>query len=158
MAIAPYNREDGKQYKAGDYLHSVALDTPILEKMYPKFHKILLEYPKIKDPALKEHFFWMKMTVEGRPTFVLIHRMAIEENGAYLVAGKHYYVSQGYNAEQEVGMLIPTEKGTLAALITRASSDAVAGFGSSAKRFIGKRLMADDMIDFYKAMQKKLGK
>jgi len=158
MAIAPYHREDGKQYKAGDYLQSVALDTSILEKLYPKFHKILLEYPKVKDPALKEHFFWMKMTVEGRPTFVLIHRMAIEENGAYLVAGKHYYASQGYNAEQEVGLLIPTEKGTLAALITRASSDAVAGFGSSAKRFIGKRLMADDMTDFFKAMQKKLAK
>ncbi|MCK5190197.1 MAG: hypothetical protein KAR12_09110, partial [Methylococcales bacterium] len=75
MAIAPYQREDGKHYKAGDYIHSVLLDTPILEKLYPKFHKILLEYPKVKDPTLKENFFWMKMTVEGRPTFVLIHRM-----------------------------------------------------------------------------------
>jgi hypothetical protein len=63
--------------------------------------------------------------------------------------------SQGYNAEQEVGLVIPVEKGSLVALISRASSDGVAGFGSSAKRFIGKRLMGHDMINFYKAMQKK---
>ena len=158
MAIAPYQREDKNQYKAGDYLQSVALDTPIMKKLYPKFHKILLEYPKVKDPALKENFFWMKMTVEGRPTFVLIHRMIMEEDGAYLAVGRHYYTSQGYNAEQELGMMLPTDKGTLIVLLTRASSDAVAGFGSSTKRFIGKRLMADDMTTFYKAMQKKLGK
>jgi hypothetical protein len=158
MAIAPYQREDGEQYKAGDYLQSVAQDTPILEKLYPKFHKILLEYPKIKDPALKEHFFWMKMTVEKRPTFVLVHRMIMEENGAYLAVARQYYASQGFNAEQELGMLVPTEKDSLAVLITRASSDEVTGFGSSTKRFIGRRLMADGMTDFFKAMQKKLGK
>lgn len=158
MAIAPYQHEDGKKYNTGDYLQSVSQATPILKKLYPKFHKILLEYPKVKDPALKEKFFWMKMKVEGRPTFVLIHRMGMKENGAYLAVGRHFYASQGYNVEQELGMLIPSEKGTLVALITRASSDEVAGFGSSTKRFIGKRLMADDMSDFYKAMQKKLGK
>jgi len=158
MTIAPYQREDGKQYKLGDYLQNVALASPILKKLYPKFHKVLLEYPKNKDPALKENFFWMKMTVEGRPAFVLIHRMGMEENGAYLAVGRHIYASQGYNAEQELGMLIPIKQGTLVVLITRASSDEVAGFGSSTKRFIGKRLMADDMTAFYKAMQKKLGK
>ncbi len=52
MAISPYQREDGKHYKAGDYLKSVTQTTLILEKLFPQFHKIILEYPKVKDPAL----------------------------------------------------------------------------------------------------------
>ena len=108
---------------------------PLPEAIIDRFFmKILLEYPKVKDPALKENFFWMKMTVEGRPTFVLIHRMIMEEDGAYLAVGRHYYASQGYNAEQELGMMLPTDKGTLIVLLTRASSDAVAGFGTFSAR------------------------
>ncbi len=154
-AIAPYKRGDGKQYKLGDYLQSVSRVTPVLEKLYPKFHKILLNYPKTKDPGLKEQFFWVKMKVEGRPTFTLIHRMAMEENGAYVIASRHFYASQSYNGQQELGLLIPTDKGSVAVVLTRVSSDEVAGFGSGTKRFIGKRLLADDLSNFYGVVQKK---
>jgi hypothetical protein len=72
--------------------------------------------------------------------------MVMEENGAYLAVGRHHYASQGYNAEQELGMMIPTDQGTLAALITRASSDEVAGFDSSAKRFILEKTVERGII------------
>ena len=157
-AIAPYERGDGKQYKLGEYFRSITQVTPVMEKLYPKFHKILLEYPKIKDPDLKEQFFWIKMTVEGRPNFTLTHRLAMEENGAHVVAARHFYASHSYNGQQELGLLMPTQKGSVVVVLSRVSSDEVAGFGSSSKRFIGKRLLADDMSDFYKVVQKTEGK
>jgi len=157
-AIAPYELGDGQQFKLGEYLQSISEITAVLEKFYPKFHKILLEYPKIKDPDLKEQFFWLKMIVEGRPTFTLIHRMAMEENGAHVVAARHFYASQAYNGQQELGILLPSSKGTLAVVLTRVSSDEVAGFGSSAKRFIGKRLLASELAGFFKVVQDKVGK
>ena len=155
--IAPYERENGKQYKLGDYLQSITRVTPVLKKLYPKFHKILLEYPKTKDHSMKEQFFWVKMNVEGRPTFALIHRMSMEENGAYVIVSRHFYASQSYNGQQELGLLIPTDKGSVAVALTRVSSDKVAGFGSSTKHFIGKRMLADDMSDLYRGLQKKAG-
>ena len=144
-AIAPYERGDGKQYKLGEYFQSITKVTPVLEKLYPKFRKILLEYPKIKDPEMKEQFFWIKMTVEGRPDFTLTHRLAMEENGAHIIAARHFYASHSYNGEQELGLLIPTQKGTLAVVLIRLSSDQVAGIGSSAKRFIGLRSLVKTM-------------
>ena len=157
-AIAPYQREDGKQFKLGAYFQSITKMTPIMEKLFPKFRKILLEYPNVKDPALKEQFFLIKMNVEGRTAFVLTHRSSMEENGAHVIASRHFYASQSYNGQQEVGFLVPTNKGTLAVVLARISSEEVAGFGSSTKHFIGKRMLSNDMANFYKAIQKKVGK
>lgn len=156
--IAPYQREDGKQFKLGAYFQSITKMTPIMEKLFPKFRKILLEYPNVKDPALKEQFFLIKMKVEGRTTFVLTHRLAMEENGAHAIASRHFYANQSYNGQQELGFLVPTNKGTLAVVLARISSEEVAGFGSSTKHFIGKRMLSNDMANFYKAIQKKVGK
>lgn len=58
---------------------------------------------------------------------------------------RHYYVSTGYNIEQAIAGLLPVKEGTLVIYTNRTSTDQLAGFGSAAKRTIGRKIMAGEL-------------
>ena len=48
-------------------------------------------------------------------------------------------MSQGHNSVQQIGCALPTDNDSiLLAFVSRTSTDAVTGFGGSAKRAMGK--------------------
>lgn len=155
-AIAPYQREDNKQYNLADYFsknrHAVL---PALSQDFPEFYKALNNYPEHKPAGLQDRFILLKMIIQGRPAFALEHRMAMQENGVELMASAYFYVSHTLNGQQGLGMLIPNGSDSVAIVITRASSDAVAGFGSSTKHFIGRNMLANALEEQYQSVQKK---
>ena len=158
-AIAPYQRKANKQYKLADYFSKNRRAVlPALSQDFPEFYKALNNYPAYKPAGLQDRFILLKMTIQGRPAFALEHRMAMQENGAELMASAYFYVSHTLNGQQGLGMLIPNGKDSVAVVITRASSDAVAGFGSSTKHFIGRRMLAGALSEQYQSVQKKYQK
>ena len=128
---------------------------PALSQSFPEFYKALNTYPQYKPAGLQERFILLKLTIEGRPAFALEHRMAMQESGAELMASAYFYISHTLNGQQGLGMLLPNGEDSVAIVVTRASSDAVAGFGSSTKHFIGRRMLADALSGYYESVQKK---
>jgi hypothetical protein len=57
-AIAPYMREDDLESKVSVELHQAAKASFILERYFPDFFKVWLDYPKILPTGAKETFPW----------------------------------------------------------------------------------------------------
>jgi len=154
--IGPYQRKNGKQYSLGSYFQNATRFDKILKQWYPDFYQTLINYPANKPAQLQESYFTLKLEVESRPTFTLLHRMILEQGGAFALSVRQFYVTQTYNGEQDLGVFLPVKEGTLAMGVFRTSSDAVTGFGSSAKRAIGGRMFASSLSKLYEQVQQRL--
>ena len=71
--------------------------------------------------------------------------LLVPDGDAWIVAQRQFYVSTGYNTEQAVAAFLPAASGTLVVYANRTSTDQVTGFGGSAKRSIGSRLLASQL-------------
>ena len=67
----------------------------------------------------------------------------------WAIADREFYVSHGYNTSQALSGLIPVPEGTLVVYATWVSTDQVAGFGSSAKKRIGRSVMANQITGIF---------
>jgi len=154
--IGPYQRQNGKQYLLGAYFQNATRFDNVLKQWYPDFYQTLSSYPAKNPAQLQESFFTLKLNVQSRPTFTLMHRMILEQGDAFALSVRQYYVTQSYNGEQDLALFLPVKQGTLAVGVFRTSSDAVTGFGSSAKRAIGGRLFASSLTKLYEQVQQKM--
>ena len=140
--IAPYERGNGSQRRAGDELLLSTQELKGVAKHLPAFHNFLLNYPNglAKEEAknLEEFFYWLNIDVFGRPTYVLVHRMLYHVGDAALAVERQYYASHDYNSMLQGIAALPTKDGTFLFYIGRVSTDQVAGFGSGAKHPISR--------------------
>lgn len=151
-AIAPYDHGDRSIQPAAELRRATDM-SPLLAQYAPAFKAVLLSYPRDKPARLEEEFLWINYKLDDQPTISLSHRMALPMNEGYVVADRHYYVSRGHNSVQEVAALLPVEEGTLAVYVNRTSTDQVGGFGASAKRAIGNRIMAKQLAELFKKVR-----
>jgi hypothetical protein len=141
-AIAPYAR-GSREERPGEDLLAATRASRFFAAHAPRMLGVLTDYPKTRPADLREHYQWLVYDAHGSRVFVLGHFVGLQDGDAWSVAARHFYVSGTYNAEQNLALLIPTDGGgTLGLVLTRVSTDQVAGFGGSAKRSIGERLMA----------------
>ena len=143
--IPPYRRSGGKDYHPHEELVRKTELAKIIKREAPEFHRHLSEFPKNKPEGLEQSFSWINFEVDGKPTLSLVHRMGQLEGDAYVFAERHYYVGRSHNAVNGVGGAFPVEEGTVLLYLVRTTTDQVAGFGSSAKRAIGSRIMGGQM-------------
>ena len=155
-AISPYLRDQETPYFLGEYIKKITQFDSILQQYYPVFYKALKNYPHNNSTELQESFFALKMEVQDRPTFALMHRMLMQEGDAVVISLRHFYASQSYNGEQDLGLFIPIDEGVLILGLFRTSSVQVAGFGSSVKHAIGRRLLASILTKYYLQVQQLL--
>ena len=154
--IPPYRRSGGKDYHPSDDLrHKVELAT-IVKREAPEFHRYLDEYPNAQPGGFEESFCWMNFDVDAKPTVALVHRMGQLIGDAYVFAERHFYVSRSHNCIQGVGGAFPVEEGTILLYLVRTTTDQVAGFGSSAKRAIGSRIMGGKMAESFERARTSL--
>ena len=140
-AISPYDRGKAKKTDPGKDL---LLDTDaakVLKKHVPAFQKVMVDYPKATIDGLEEQFFWMLYDIDGKPNYVLSHFFSAPSGNAHVVVKRQFYVANTYNVMQEVAVFLPVKEGTLVVYVNHLSTDQVAGFGGSAKRKIGGRVM-----------------
>jgi hypothetical protein len=158
--IAPYALPGGKQRSPADELRSASQAAKTLEKYVPAAYQMLLDYPASKAPGTQEGFRWTRYLANGVPTVSLTHSLFVPDGDAWVIVQRQYYVSTGYNSEQAIGAVLPAKNGTIVYYSNRTSTDQVTGFGGSAKRSIGSRLLASQLQDLYekvRATQKKSG-
>jgi hypothetical protein len=74
------------------------------------------------------------------------------------MAQRQYWVSAQYNAEQDAVLLQPVAEGTLVILMSRTSTDQVAGFGGGAKRAIGSKMMGRTLVELAERSRAVLGR
>ncbi len=153
--IAPYDRGGGRTTDLAADLKKASEATPGLKKYLPAFRAVLLGYPKTAAPQMRESFFWVKSIIEGKPTYVLAHLMAVPDGAARAVTRRQYYASTGYNGEQSVAGFLPVKEGTVVVYTSHAFTDQVTGFGGSMKRSIGSGIMAKKMKEIFEAGRKK---
>jgi hypothetical protein len=141
-AIAPYQRKNGKYYHPGQELREKTSQLAAAIRVAPDFIKYLLEYPNHKPTGVQDTFGWINFNIDDKPTIALFHKSFYKVNDKCAVmCFRHFYVSQGHNSVQNVGGAFPVPEGTLLMFASRTSTDLVAGFGGSAKKAIGSRIM-----------------
>ena len=59
------------------------------------------------------------------------------------------------HAEQAIAAILPAQGGTIVVYSHHTSTDQVAGFGGSAKRSIGSKLMSSQLQGIFERVQKK---
>jgi len=150
--IAPFERSDGKTFDPAAELRRASEAARHLEKHAPNFYKLLLGETQTA-PGLDEYYEWSNYDANGTPIFILTHRFAMMDGDAALTAQRQYYVSRSYNVEQSIALFLPVKEGTLVLYENRTSTDQVGGFGGSAKRRIGSKLMAKSLEELFEKVR-----
>jgi hypothetical protein len=153
--MAPYAREHGDE-KAGDDLLAASRASGPIRTRAPGFQKLLEGYPDGKGPGFVERHRWIVSKAGGEPTVLLDHVFAMPDGELWGLAHRQYYVSTQYNAEQDAVLLQPVAEGTLVILLSRTSTDQVAGFGGGAKRAIGSKMMGKALVELAERSRKVL--
>ena len=144
--INPYARSK-KEFSAAEELKHQIEVGPILKKHSPAFYRYAMEYPNNKPEGTEESFFWVNSIIDDKPTIALVHRLGIPQNGGYVYMERHFYISRSHNCLQGIGAALPVEDGAVVLYATRTSTDQVSGFGGSAKRAIGNKIMGGRMAE-----------
>jgi hypothetical protein len=157
--VAPYERDHGKQRRAGDELLLSTKQLSGVAKHLPAFHKFLINYPNglaaEEAKNLEEKFYWLNIDIFGRPTYVLVHRMLYHVGEAALAVERQYYASHDYNAMLQGIAALPTKEGTFLFYIGRVSTDQVAGFTSAALHPVSRAIAAPYIKDMFRDLQKR---
>ena len=92
---------------------------------------------------MKDVFGWINFKIDDKPTISLFQKTYWKVNDKVaMMCFRHFYVSRGHNSVQAFGGCFPVEDDkTLVLYASRTSTDRVAGFGGSAKKAMGSRIM-----------------
>lgn len=148
--IEPYARADGKTRSPADELRTATTASKRLAQYAPAAYQLLLSYPNGKPPGSEEIFRWSQFDAHGVPTLALTHVLLVPDGEAWIVVQRQFYVSTGYNAEQAVAAFLPSQAGgTVVVYVNRTSTDQITGFGGSAKRSIGSKMLASQLESMF---------
>ncbi len=151
-AISHYARSRGKVADPGEELHLAAENLPLARRRVPDVYRAWLEYPRAQPEGSQHQFLWLKRDVEGRPTFVLSHRALYETDDAIVSVERHFYVGRFYNSLQMSSFISSQGSESIIILLNRTSTDLVAGFGTSAKKMIGRSKVRKGLIGTFEKL------
>ncbi|CAB9511844.1 expressed unknown protein [Seminavis robusta] len=161
--VGAYQRKSNKSFEPGAELREKTEKLAMAKKVAPEFMKYSLDYPNNKPTTgeVKEAYGWINFNIDDKPTFSIFHKVSYHdaEKGFYLMFHRHFYVSRGHNSVQAVGACFPVEnEESLVMLASRTSTDLVAGFGGSAKKALGSRIMGGKLkanFEKYRTLSEK---
>ena len=152
--IAPYARKGGSVRSAGDDLRVALASLENLKKYAPTAFAAMAGYPNAQPAGTEDRFSWVQLMAHGAPTIVLTQGLVVPDGDGFLAMQRQYYVSEGFNAEQAVAAILPAQGGTIVIYSNHTSTDQVSGFGGSAKRSIGSKLMSSELQGIFMKVQK----
>jgi hypothetical protein len=155
--ILPYHRGKAKDFHPGDELaHSIQQTRPV-KKKFPVFYEALSIYPNARPEGLEESFFWISSLLDGKTTVSLVHHFGLDEADGYFFCERQYYVSRSHNSVQGVGGAFPVNGDEMIiAYVARTSTDQVSGFGGSAKKAIGAKVMASKIAENFEKVRSSI--
>ena len=141
----PYAREKGEQVDPGRELRKTEENMQGLHELYPDFHNAWLRYPHKIPDIERDDYFWVKLTIDERPAFILSHRLISSNEDVHLVGIRDYYVSHFFDVAQRVAAVTRLDSGKdIMIYIERAWVDYWSGFASLSKK-IGHKVMTQQM-------------
>ena len=148
-AIEPYARKRNKTVSAGAELRLSNEQLFGIEQYFPIYFNTLVNFPTGAD-CCEHRFIWMKAKVRSRPTFILIHRIILDQERASLLTERHFYVSHSLNSLQLTLGWLPweeSEENTYFGIVTSANSDYLTGFVGKMIRVVGANKGAEMVGD-----------
>lgn len=152
--ITAYDRGDGKKTDPASSLRMDSKSAGALTAGDARLADFLLDYPADSPAGLVEKFYWLRYEAHGEPVLVLTHAFSAPMGDWTAFCQRQFYVSRGYNTEQALALFMPVKEGTLVAYLNNTSTDQVLGFGGSAKRAIGERLMMRQLSGLFEKLRK----
>jgi hypothetical protein len=154
--ISPYSREKNKTVSPGDEVQE-AISEAMKTGQQQDFFQALQSYPANPLPDMEHRFYLFKEILEDRPAFILEHRAALQRGETFaIVTETQYFVSHNYNANLITSYYVAGQGGTFVFCINRSFSDQLAGFGSSLKRAIGRKMMLSELAKTMQQLRDKL--
>jgi hypothetical protein len=155
-AIAPYARGGRKVASPAEEL-ALAIRESLPSDRFPEGYPAVANYPHDGSDDLDHRFFWYKQTVEGRPTFILAHRMLYRTDNEAILVDRQYYVGSSYNSMLVAAGCFAVDDRTAVFYANRTYTDQVAGMGSGLKHGIGRKQMIGEIKAWFKKVKKELG-
>jgi len=142
----PYARENGEDVSPGEELRKTEENMQGLHELYPGFHNAWLSYPRnLPEDIVRDDYFWVKLNIDERPTFVLSHRLASRNEDMHLVGIRDYYISHFFDVSQRVAVVTRLDNGKdILIYVERAWVDYWSGFASLSKK-IGRKVLKQQM-------------
>jgi hypothetical protein len=156
--IEPYMRGDGKSSSPAEQLRAAQEHSPALGRFAPRLDAALREFPDGGSESLNQRWLWLETRAQERPTFVLAHRMWMQEPGAILGAERQYYVGHSYGACLVLAGFFEVEGGTVIAYGSRLHTDEVGGAMGGMKRNIGRGMMGKSLRRLFEDLRTALTK
>jgi hypothetical protein len=151
--IASYDRGSGASRSVADDLRKSLDAVKNLKKYAPAAYSAMMSYPSAQPAGTEDGFRWVHLKAHDVPTIVLAQGLFVPDGDGFLVLQRQFYVSEGFNCEQAVAAFLPAQSGTVVVYSNHTSTDQVAGFGGSAKRSIGSKLMASELEGIFTKLQ-----
>lgn len=154
--IEPYDRGRGKSVSPSDELQAAISSMRFLREHFPDF-VTALRHSRGGHGAVDEHRdFWIKKRIDGRPLFVLSHQVIVDRPG-YAIAGDiQFFVGHSYNAMLTVIGASACGENTLVVAVNHTFTDQVTGFGSSLKKQVGRKRVAEEMARHFEVLRTSL--
>jgi hypothetical protein len=142
----PYARKNGEHISPGEELRKTEEDLKELHELYLDFHNAWLSYPRnMPKGVVRDDFFWVKMNLKNRPTFILSHRLATNYEDVRIVGIRDYYASHFFDVAERVAIVARIKSGEyILIFIERAWVDYWSDFASLSKA-IGHKVMKKQM-------------
>jgi len=151
--IAPYDR--GHETRSGgEDLRKASASMTVVKRRFAAFYEMMNGYPGATVPGMHERFSWIQYGTGIKANYVVEQLVTANVDEVHAVLQRQIYASQGYNVEQAVAGLFPVDEGTLVVYVNHTSTDQVAGFGGSAKRSIGTKMMVSQLEKMFEGARK----
>ena len=143
--VQPYVRVNGEVVNPAIGLRNAIRGLAFLDDEFPGFVDALGAPTNGPSSRLTRQYYWMERRVETESVLALSAELRRRDAPAAIGADVHFYASREYNAMLTLIGVIPYGKEWMVFSVNHTFTDQVQGFGSSARRAIGRDLVATEL-------------
>ena len=148
--VADYDRGGGDTSSPAEEIRTEEQDAANdLAPRYPEFTDAVTKFPGGQSENIANRFFWKKVTVEGRPTFILIHQTIDEGPNYLLVSARQFFVGHTYNSLQAFTLAVEEDGRTYVFQANATATDQITGFFSGIAKKVGQPRIRESLTNFF---------
>ncbi len=154
--VAAYDFRDDVLEPAAELQAAYESAAPFLLEHFPGFGAALEAFPRAQPQSVSNKFYWIKLRVEDRPTFILVHQMVEAGANYMLMSQRQFFVGHTYDAAQAVALALPYGERTAVFYVNSAFTDKITGFFSGVAQSVGQSRMKEELSSYFGDIRKAL--
>lgn len=143
--VRPYVRANGDVVNPAVELRNAIRDLAFLADEFPGFVDTLGAPTSASDSRVTRQYYWMERRLETDNVLALSAELRRRDARAAIGADVHFYASREYNAMLTLIGVLPYGADWMVFAVNHTFTDQVQGFGSAARRAIGRDLVATEL-------------